>query len=94
MGAAVRSHGGQVVLVLDTLEVLRGHGETRPILLFEVLDNLVRAGLSPISIIAAGRGMRSIPSANALRDRLWSWKASARRNPANFWTSWGLPGSA
>lgn len=56
MGAAVRSHGGQVVLVLDTLEVLRGHGETRPILLFEVLDNLVRAGLSPISIIAAGRG--------------------------------------
>jgi hypothetical protein len=56
MGAAVRSHGGQVVLVLDTLEVLRGHGETRPILLFEVLDNLVRAGLSPVSIIAAGRG--------------------------------------
>ncbi|MGX1495030.1 hypothetical protein ACSSV1_000051 [Labrenzia sp. MBR-25] len=56
MGAAVRSQGGQVVLVLDTLEVLRGHGETRPILLFEVLDNLVRAGLSPISIIAAGRG--------------------------------------
>jgi hypothetical protein len=56
MGAAVRSQGGQAVLVLDTLEVLRGHGETRPILLFEVLDNLVRAGLSPISIIAAGRG--------------------------------------
>lgn len=56
MGAAVRSHGGQVVLVLDTLEVLRGHGETRPILLFEVLDNLVRAGLSPVSVVAAGRG--------------------------------------
>ncbi|PVM90889.1 ATP-binding protein [Caulobacter radicis] len=46
----------RLVIVLDTLEVLRGRGETHPGQLFEWLDQLRRAGLGPLVVVAAGRG--------------------------------------
>lgn len=45
-----------LLVVLDTLEVLRGRGETHPQRLFAWLDSLVAAGLGPMRVIAAGRG--------------------------------------
>jgi hypothetical protein len=56
LAQAVAASGKSVTFVLDTLEVLRGRGETHPILLFEWLDKLVEAGVRPVRIIAAARG--------------------------------------
>jgi hypothetical protein len=53
---AVSTAGRTVLLVLDTLEVLRGRGETHPERLFEWLDQLYRAGVVPMAVVAAGRG--------------------------------------
>lgn len=56
LGGALRASGRGVLLILDTVEALRGRGETHPQRLFETLDELFTRGLSPLSIIAAGRG--------------------------------------
>ncbi|PLR28328.1 ATP-binding protein [Caulobacter zeae] len=52
----LRDSKRRLVIVLDTLEVLRGRGETHPGQLFEWLDQLRRAGLGPLVVVAAGRG--------------------------------------
>ncbi|MEO1043809.1 MAG: ATP-binding protein [Pseudomonadota bacterium] len=56
MGAAVRAAGRNVLLVLDTLEVLASYGRTHPQRLFAFLDDLLGFGVAPTAIIAAGRG--------------------------------------
>ncbi len=56
MTAQVQASARPVLLVLDTLEILRGRGETHPKRLFDWIDQLVDMGLAPISILAAGRG--------------------------------------
>lgn len=69
LGAALRSAAATVAVVLDTCEVLRGRGETHPQRLFEWLDTLVRLGLAPMVVIAAGRGdaFDSVPERTANR---------------------------
>lgn len=52
----VRSTGRPVVVVLDSLEVVRARGETHPERLFRWLDALVGLGLQPLAVLAAGRG--------------------------------------
>ncbi|GAA2000819.1 AAA family ATPase [Microbacterium ulmi] len=56
LGDSLASSGRRVLLILDTVEVLRGRGETHPLRLFETLDELCDRGLSPLAVIAAGRG--------------------------------------
>lgn len=56
LGKAVATAGRPVLVVLDTLEVLRGQGETHPIILFQWLDSLVTKGVRPMYVLAAGRG--------------------------------------
>lgn len=56
MAEVVGSSGRAVVFVLDTLEALRARGETHPELLFGWLDRLLKAGVAPMAVIAAGRG--------------------------------------
>jgi hypothetical protein len=56
MAAQVQASDRPVLLVLDTLEILRGRGETHPKRLFDWIDQLVNFGLAPMSILAAGRG--------------------------------------
>ncbi|HEY0116382.1 MAG TPA: ATP-binding protein [Allosphingosinicella sp.] len=56
IGVALRESGRPALLVLDTLEVLRGRGEQHPPSLFRWIDDLLEAGLAPLRIIAAGRG--------------------------------------
>lgn len=56
MGEVVRASELRLILVLDTLEVLRGHGETHPRRLFELLDTLVERGVAPMAVLSAGRG--------------------------------------
>lgn len=56
MAAQVQASARPVLLVLDTLEILRGRGETHPKRLFDWIDQLVYLGLAPMSILAAGRG--------------------------------------
>ncbi|MCX9000007.1 ATP-binding protein [Rhizobiaceae bacterium BDR2-2] len=56
MRVAVQESGRPVLLVLDTLEVLRGYGETHPARLFSYIDQFIRSEIGPMSIIAAGRG--------------------------------------
>ncbi|WP_448625262.1 AAA family ATPase [Geodermatophilus sp. URMC 64] len=56
IGEQVRSAGRPVLLVLDTLEALRARGETHPARIFDWLDVLVRLGLHPVAVLAAGRG--------------------------------------
>lgn len=56
IGATIRSSGRGLLLVLDTLEVLRGRAQTRPRVLFEWLDELVGLDVRPMSVLAAGRG--------------------------------------
>lgn len=51
----LRSSGRRLVIVLDTLEVLRGRGETHPRQLFDWLDQLERAVGVPLVVVAAGR---------------------------------------
>ncbi|WP_238257655.1 AAA family ATPase, partial [Methylorubrum podarium] len=55
-GALVRGENCPVVVVLDTLEVLRGRGESHPGKLFAWLDGCMAHGLAPLCVIAAGRG--------------------------------------
>ena len=62
---AIETSGRPVLVVLDTLEVLRAEGETHPRRLFEFLDACAIAGISPMSVIAAGRGDALSP----VRDR-------------------------
>ncbi len=56
IGSAVQAAGRPVLLILDTIEVLRARGEEHPERLFLWLDGLVNSGLQPLSVIAAGRG--------------------------------------
>jgi hypothetical protein len=56
MAGQVRTAARPVLLVLDTLEILRGRGETHPKRLFDWIDELSGLGLAPISVLAAGRG--------------------------------------
>ena len=56
IGSAVGASKRTVLVVLDTLEVLRGRGETHPTSLFQWLDSLVRRGAAPMALLAAGRG--------------------------------------
>jgi len=53
---AIAAGGRPVLIILDTLEVLRGRGETHPQRLFDCLDELCDRGLRPIAVIGAGRG--------------------------------------
>ncbi|MDP8993742.1 MAG: ATP-binding protein [Pseudomonadota bacterium] len=63
IGQAVQVSGRSVLLVVDTLEALRGRGETHPHMLFDWLDRLVEEKLSPLRVLAAGRegGLYSLP---------------------------------
>lgn len=56
LGKAVSDSDRPVLVVLDTLEVLRGRGEIHPQMLFEWLDELVTRGVRPMHVLAAGRG--------------------------------------
>ena len=56
MGALVQAQRRPVLVVLDTLEVLRARAETAVATLFEHLDRLVSVGLAPMSVVSAGRG--------------------------------------
>ncbi|SDI38483.1 AAA ATPase domain-containing protein [Paraburkholderia steynii] len=56
LGKTVAASGRLVLVVLDTLEVLRGRGETHPGTLFRWLDTLVFRGVKPMVVLAAGRG--------------------------------------
>ncbi|MEO1222113.1 MAG: ATP-binding protein, partial [Pseudomonadota bacterium] len=52
---AINASSRPVLIVLDTLEVLRGYGESHPGDLFDFLDRFCRMGMRPISILAGGR---------------------------------------
>lgn len=56
ISTAIRPSGRSILVVLDTLEVLRNRGETHPESLFRWLDQLVDAGVRPMRVVAAGRG--------------------------------------
>ena len=56
LAAHVHAVDRPILLILDTLEVLRGRGETHPGRLFNWLDQLVDAGVAPLAVLAAGRG--------------------------------------
>ncbi|SOF00958.1 AAA ATPase domain-containing protein [Burkholderia sp. OK233] len=56
LGKAVAAAGRPVLVLLDTLEVLRGRGETHPATLFDWLARLMDRGVQPMHVLAAGRG--------------------------------------
>lgn len=56
LAQAVNDSKRMLLVVLDTLEVLRGRGETQPGQLLDWLDRLVDAGVAPMRVLAAGRG--------------------------------------
>ncbi|HEY4188929.1 MAG TPA: ATP-binding protein [Candidatus Limnocylindrales bacterium] len=56
VSTAMRAAGRPLLVILDTLEVLRGRGETHPERLFQWLDELVSFGIGPMWVLAAGRG--------------------------------------
>ncbi|MHC9234801.1 AAA family ATPase [Pseudooceanicola sp. 502str34] len=56
MGAAVGDSGRLLLVVIDTLEVLRSRGETHVLTLFDHLDLMLRHGMQPMAVISAGRG--------------------------------------
>ncbi len=56
LGTAVSRSGRPLLVVIDTLEVLRGRGESQPDQLLRWLDRLVEAGVAPMRVLAAGRG--------------------------------------
>jgi hypothetical protein len=66
IAAAINGADKLLLIVLDTLEVLRSEGETRIPLLFERLDRLALAGIDRIAIIAAGRGQAMDPAPDRL----------------------------
>jgi hypothetical protein len=55
LGTAVGQHQRRVLVLLDTIEVLRSRGETQPARLFDWLDDVAGYGV-PLTIITAGRG--------------------------------------
>lgn len=55
LAGTVADTGRPVVVLLDTLEVLRGRGESHPPALFAYLDWLAGRGLEPLRVLAAGR---------------------------------------
>ncbi|HKP80185.1 MAG TPA: ATP-binding protein, partial [Phenylobacterium sp.] len=67
IAAAVGSR--PVLVVLDTLEVLRRGGDERGRELFDWLDDLTRAGLSRLRVLAAGRGDALDSSPERVRER-------------------------
>ncbi|MEP3343765.1 MAG: ATP-binding protein, partial [Hyphomicrobiales bacterium] len=56
MARALLEAKTHAVVVLDTLEELRSQGDQRIRSLFSLLDHLMRAGVSPMRVLAAGRG--------------------------------------
>ena len=56
IGAAVKASDRPVHLALDTLENLRSRGDRHVGQLFNWIDDLVGAGMTPLTIVAAGRG--------------------------------------
>lgn len=56
MAKSVQQSNRPVLIILDTLEVLRARGHEHPRKLFEWLDQLVEHDLKPLRILAAGRG--------------------------------------
>lgn len=56
LGDAVERAGRPVLMLIDTMELLRGRGETHPDRLFACLDELRDRKLRPMAVIAAGRG--------------------------------------
>jgi hypothetical protein len=56
LGEVVGRAGRPILMILDTMEVLRGRGETHPERLFDCLDELCDRGVRPLAAIAAGRG--------------------------------------
>lgn len=74
MGTAVAAIGRPVLVVLDTLEVLRGRGETHPVRLFQWLDALLAKGVMPMRVLGASRGdaLQGLPEVS---------ETSARRVP-------------
>jgi hypothetical protein len=70
MGQIAREDGRVVLVVLDTLEVLRARGETAVMTLFDHLDRLVEFGLERVSVISAGRGDALDPVPKRLGGRL------------------------
>lgn len=67
---AVRAARRPILVILDTLEVLRGRGETHPLRLFECLDELSDRGIAPLAVIAAGRGDALDSAADRIGDRI------------------------
>jgi hypothetical protein len=72
MGTLVAAQNRPVLIVLDTLEVLRARGETAVVRLFEYLDRLAEAGVAPLSVLSAGRGdaLDPVPERKAADVRL------------------------
>jgi hypothetical protein len=56
MGRIVTAQPRPILIVLDTLEVLRARGETAVMRLFENLDILLSDGVAPLTVLSAGRG--------------------------------------
>ena len=63
-------NGRAVLVVLDTLEVLRARGETAVMTLIDHLDRLVEFGMGRVSVISAGRGDALDPVPDRLGGRL------------------------
>jgi hypothetical protein len=55
LGTAIGQQHRRVLVLIDTLEVLRSRGETQPARLFDWLDDLAGYGV-PLTVITAGRG--------------------------------------
>ena len=70
LGAVIRGAGRQTLLILDTLEVLRGRGETHPGQLSACLDELCDRGLTPLAVVAAGRGDALDSAADRIGSRI------------------------
>ena len=70
MGRITAADGRVVLIVLDTLEVLRARGETAVMTLFEHLDRLVSFGMGRVAVISAGRGDALEPVPDRLGGRL------------------------
>lgn len=70
MAGAVKGTGRHVLVVLDTLEVLRSRGETQVMTLFDRMDSLAEYGVAPLAIISAGRGDALDPVPERVEDRI------------------------
>lgn len=70
MGRAVAAQGRPVLIVLDTLEVVRARGETAVWRLFDLLDELPGRGFAPVAVLSAGRGDALDPVPERIGGRL------------------------